>query len=78
MATNNLRLLCLDLPAGYSEEALYLRRWILDLRLRLAAIPLERQRMLERTIYEFSNSSANKRPGDNRKSNAYLLARAVG
>jgi hypothetical protein len=70
------------LPEGYSSEALYLRRWVLDLQLHLAALPLERQRMLERKIYGFhfhgkKVAGANS-PGTSRASNAHLLAHAVG
>lgn len=61
------------LPSGYSENALYLRRWLLDLRLRLDALPLERQRLLERKIYEFHTDGKI----NSRKSTSGTLARAV-
>jgi hypothetical protein len=68
-------------PDGYSESALYLRRWLLDLKLRLAAIPAERQRMLERTLYEFNSNGKSGYTSSGVptrvRSNAYLLARAA-
>ena len=68
------------LPPGYTPEVLFLRRWLLDLRLRVRANPQERQLLLERKVREFA--SAGKRPvslGIRHGSvagNAYLLVNA--
>jgi hypothetical protein len=59
------------LPAGYEPDALYLRRWLLDLRLRLDALPHERRLMLERKIYGFG------RGGRAKRSESGMLANAV-
>ena len=68
------------LPPGYTPEVLFLRRWLLDLRLRVRANPQERQLLLERKVREFA--SAGKRGPSlgirhgSVAGNAYLLANA--
>ena len=69
-----MELLNTPLPAGYEAPALFLRCWLLDLRLRVATIPQERQAMLEKTIYDClpKRHSASKRVSE-----AKVLANAV-
>jgi len=63
------------LPKGYDSSALYLRRWLLDLRSRIKQLPLERQRQLDAKINEYyPNRYAADRT--NRTTNLHLLARA--
>jgi hypothetical protein len=40
------------LPTGYERYELYLRRYLLDLRLHLRSIPKERENLLKRWMYE--------------------------
>lgn len=63
------------LPVGYDKSAVYLRRWLLDLRLRLNAVPTERKRMLEARLYEFNGRKRFDPNG--RRSEPYCLAKAV-
>jgi hypothetical protein len=48
-------------PAGYEESEIYLRRWILDLRLRVRAIPKEREILLEHWVHNALNGTAKER-----------------
>jgi len=72
------------LPEGYSQNAMVVRRFLLDLRLRLDRLPLDRKLMLERKINEFHTDGKRRRKGnsfyagpDSRETNAYLLAKSV-
>lgn len=75
-------LLNTPLPLDYTDSSLFLRRWLLDLQLRVDSVPLERQKMLERKVYEFT---AGKRARSHDKngnatyhaSRAYLLAKTA-
>jgi hypothetical protein len=66
------------LPAGYEPDALYLRRWLLDLRLRLDALPHERERLLKEKLYEFTRPAAGKQRPVYHRSNTHLLVAAGG
>ena len=63
------------LPQGYDRHVLFLRRWLLDLRSRIAQLPRERQRMLEARVNDFYPK--NRRAGHgSRETNSHLLANA--
>ena len=65
------------LPLGYETAALFLRRWLLDLRLRVDAMPLERQKSLEARIRDFNSHGKKGNVPGSRVGNAYTLAKSI-
>jgi hypothetical protein len=66
-----------SLPSGYSPAALFLRRWMLDMRLRVAGVPLERARLLEGKIREFHHRGKPGTVPGSRANEAFRLAKSV-
>lgn len=70
------------LPKGYSDEAIYLRRWILDNRLRLICLENERKAALEAALIHICRkagygTSKNKKRGPVKNGNVSDNARAL-
>ena len=64
------------LPTGYSTAALLLRRWLLNIRLKVNAMPYERQLMLERKLNEFHSHGKSGIVNGSRANTCHLLAKA--
>lgn len=70
------------LPKGYEPWEMYLRKWLLDHRLRMKAQPMERDKKLRALIKSYTKSNgrnidAGKIRFDNRANGARSLAEAL-
>lgn len=67
-----------ELPKGYGREAMYLRKWLLDLRAKVKASPLRRENMLRAAISEYCPDIGRKQFGPGSKAgNIDLLVKSV-